>query len=1168
MKICSKVLFVALIFSTVAAGAAELVFHMDFNTIQMRRELVSKLLKEVAASRYTHVLWEIEDKVRLDTCPESAHREAFSKDEFKKILAESKSLGLKNIPLLQTFGHAEYILKLEKYRHLREIDTSTDCYCVSKSGTRELLRKLIAEYLELFGGREMEYFHLGGDECYDFCKCPVCSKRNAMELYAEHLNAIVGPIRELGLKPCIWNDMLVKPEWEKDIDSIPKDFIIYHWDYYHGNRNNPIKWRDKLQYLVDHGFKCVFAAASGCGGDDPFIPGLKFHRNNIDAGWAEVKKHNLVGLCVTSWSVRQNSKELQLPLIRYAGTRVWELGPEYDDLSDWKPDLCGLDGRGWHRYKDATVPPPGQFETVQKRIDETKKDIWGRPLQTGGETYRQGLINALTGIRKRLVAALPKVSGRWKEAGELKLKLIDAILANLRKEVYRAIPFEDTVRYFDVEQTPCSSRNSAEIVWGFYRNSENSTPLFQKAIDEAKASGKNEVIWKNDGVFFAPVKIPSDMTIVLDGCTLTAAPGLWTGFFTAEDVERVAIIGRNGATLDGNRPNGLTESTSRKNGYPYVRINSPVIMTNVKGIHISGLTVKNQNYWGLTFHYCSSAKIENIVFDAAHDRANQDGIDLRNGCHDFVISDISGQTGDDMIALSAIDSHSCPYFRADLSQDIYNVEIKNVVGAAQNHPLVAMRNSNGAKLYNISAKGIRHTPFANHAFGAEVPRYALVRIGNNMYFKTRPSAMGETCNITLEDLDTGYALRGVVIAATVKDLTVKNIKGWGVCRTLLTTDGPKWAGPAGVKAENVTIENAVLKSDMPGAKVIDFTKQREGDYVKNLIEKNVSFEPSDAPAPEQKADWAPKTVTIPSTRDGSFQSFHMWFPENAEGKVPLLVALHSWSTDFNAKNPLARLLSECKKRSWAFVAPNYRGPNSTPEACGSQFAVQDVLDAAAWMKVNYPVDSGRVFVVGASGGGHMALLLSGLIGKRMFAAAAAFCPITDLSRWHANSMLRGGHYARMMEKACGGSPKEKPLEYAMRSPLSHLKADPYFPVMIATGIHDGHKGSVPVGHSIRVYNALAAEMDRISETDIAFIEETRSVPERLKFSGSDPFYSEKRRIHLRRTSGSVQLTIFEGGHEGNFPAALDFFSRQRSWMPADWSLPAIEQGADISSVSK
>lgn len=1150
------------------AGAADLIFHMDLNTIQMRRSLVSTLLKEVAASGYTHVLWEVEDKVRWDACPEAAHREAFSKAEFRTILAEAKALGLRNIPLLQTFGHAEYILRLEKYRPLRELDGSTDCYCVSKPGTRELLRKLVAEYLEMFGGKEMGYFHLGGDECYDFCKCPVCAKRNAMELYAEHLNALAGPIRALGIRPCVWNDMLVKPQWEKDIDAIPKDFVIFHWDYYHGNRNNPIKWRDKLQYLIDHGFTCAFAAASACGGDDPFLPGLEFHRNNIDAGWAEVKKHNLVALCVTSWSVRQNAKELQLPLIRYAGTHVWTLGPEYDDLSRWKPDLCGLDGRGWHRYKDATVPPSGELARIQKNIDEAKKDIFGQPIKAGGPTYRQGLIDVAVQIRKGVVGALPKVSGRWKTAGELKLRMIDAMLANLRGETYAAIPFEDTVRYFDAEQTPYSARNSAEIVWGLYRASENATPRFQKAVDEAKAAGRKEVVWTEDATFFAPVRLPSGLHVVLDGCTLTTAPGLWTGFFVADDAEDVAIIGRNGATLDGNRPNGLTEATSLKNGHPYVRTNCPVLMTNVKGVRIAGLTVRNHNYWGLTFHYCSDAVIEDIVFDARHDRSNQDGIDLRNGCHDFTIRNISGQTGDDTVALSAIDWEKCPYFRKDLPQDIYNVDISNVVAAAQNHTIMALRNSNGVKLHDVTARHIHHTPFAKPCSGAEVPRYALVRIGNNMYFAKRAAEPGDTYNITLEDLDTGYALRGVILAAAVNDLTIRGLRGWGVCRTLVTTDGPKWAGPAGVKAENVTVENAVLESDMPGATVFDFTKQREGDYVKNLVERSCELKASAAPKPEKTAEWAPTLVTIPSTRDGSWQSFYMWTPEGVTNKVPLLVALHTWSFDLNAKSPGEKLLAECKKRGWAFVYPNFRGPNSTPQACGSEFAVQDILDAAAWMKVYYPIDGSRVYVTGGSGGGHMTLLLSGLVGSRMFAAAAAFCPISDLARWHADSALRRGGYDKMMEAACGGTPKEKPTEYAARSPLTYLKPDPFLPVMIATGIHDGHRGSVPVGHAIRAYNALAAECDRISERDIAFIEENERVPEALAFKGSDPFYPKNRRIHLRRTSGNVQLTLFEGGHEDNFLAGLDFLSRQRSWTPAVWTLPVSVQKTGISSVAR
>ena len=84
-----------------------LVLHLDFNTIQMKKEAVVDCLREAAGMGYNAVLWEIENKVRWETCPECVDPEAFSKEEFKQMLAEADRLGLEPIPLMQTFGHAE-----------------------------------------------------------------------------------------------------------------------------------------------------------------------------------------------------------------------------------------------------------------------------------------------------------------------------------------------------------------------------------------------------------------------------------------------------------------------------------------------------------------------------------------------------------------------------------------------------------------------------------------------------------------------------------------------------------------------------------------------------------------------------------------------------------------------------------------------------------------------------------------------------------------------------------------------------------------------------------------------------------------------------------------------------------------------------------------------------
>ena len=191
----------------------------------------------------------------------------------------------------------------------------------------------------------------------------------------------------------------------------------------------------------------------------------------------------------------------------------------------------------------------------------------------------------------------------------------------------------------------------------------------------------------------------------------------------------------------------------------------------------------------------------------------------------------------------------------------------------------------------------------------------------------------------------------------------------------------------------------------------------------------------------------------------------------------------------------------------------------------------------------------------------MTLLMAGR-HPEIFAGAAAFCPISDLARWWKERLSpkdRWHRYAENVATACGGQPGEKGDEFALRSPVSHLKAARAagVPIYIATGIHDGHVGSVPCGHSIRAFNELADPSDRIRESDIEEIERTEHVP--VSLSGQkmfDPFYSDRMRIHFRRTSANVRLTLFEGGHGGNFQAGLDFLSRQCKGQPANWTLPS------------
>ena len=328
------------------------------------------------------------------------------------------------------------------------------------------------------------------------------------------------------------------------------------------------------------------------------------------------------------------------------------------------------------------------------------------------------------------------------------------------------------------------------------------------------------------------------------------------------------------------------------------------------------------------------------------------------------------------------------------------------------------------------------------------------------------------------------------------------------------------------------------------------------------------IEPPAARNLKGRPGWDSRFRTLKSSCDGTLQPFY-WYDPGKEGPVPLVVALHSWGASCYWDRPAESVCGYCRKHGWAMLYPNFRGPNVRPEACGSDLAVQDILDAIAWAKKERKIDADRVYIIGGSGGGYMTLLMAGRF-PGVFAGAAAFCPITDLTRWHADSTLRKNHYARNIAAACGGLPDERPLEYRKRSALTHLgnARTNGVPVYIVTGIHDGHTGSVPVGHAIRAYNALADGPDRISEADIATIEEKESVPEALRFNGSDPFYGPKSRIHLRATSANVRLTLFEAGHNGNYPAGLDFLSRQVKGRPADMTLPETPVAVKVEGITK
>ncbi|WP_224996240.1 GDSL-type esterase/lipase family protein [Cesiribacter sp. SM1] len=289
-------------------------------------------------------------------------------------------------------------------------------------------------------------------------------------------------------------------------------------------------------------------------------------------------------------------------------------------------------------------------------------------------------------------------------------------------------------------------------------------------------------------------------------------------------------------------------------------------------------------------------------------------------------------------------------------------------------------------------------------------------------------------------------------------------------------------------------------------------------------------------------------VEIPSTADGHLQKAFMYRSGSTRPK-PLIVSLHTWSGDYTQKDPIAK---EVLARDWNYIHPHFRGPNNTPQAMGSPLVLADIEDAIRYALANTNADPEEVHIIGVSGGGY-ATLLAYMNGKYPVKSFSAWAPISDIEAWYWESVGRRQKYAKDILQALSSDSLLPQAEARKRSPLKqkYPAADRKdAKLYIYEGVHDGYEGSVPITHSINMYNRLVGELKwglsdledimpkAASDPDLVSEKEVIE----LLTKRYNPDYDPKRtlfgrNIYLYREWGNIQLTIFEGGHE-QIPQAL------------------------------
>ena len=199
-------------------------------------------------------------------------------------------------------------------------------------------------------------------------------------------------------------------------------------------------------------------------------------------------------------------------------------------------------------------------------------------------------------------------------------------------------------------------------------------------------------------------------------------------------------------------------------------------------------------------------------------------------------------------------------------------------------------------------------------------------------------------------------------------------------------------------------------------------------------------------------------ILVKSTLDGTMQPSLFYKSPNANR--PLLVGLHTWSYD--RFNQIENMLPFAEKYDFNLLLPEFRGPNlkTNPictQACGSEFALGDVKDAID--AVIDEVDKDNIFLLGLSGGGHMALMMAGFI-PHYFKAIGSYVPITDLKKWS----VQNPDYAENLMACCVSEE-----EMAKRSPMTYIDTIAKANIKVFHGKYDP---VVPVCQSLELFDEM------------------------------------------------------------------------------------------------
>jgi len=272
-------------------------FHLDLRVQVMKMPALKKFAKQLKDGGMNTLIMEWEATYPYKNHPLIPNQYAYTRAEVIDFVNYCEKLGIDVIPLQQSFGHVEYILRHYRYKELREDQKDfSQINPLKEDLARALFKDLFSD---LINTHKSDYIHIGGDETYLLGHSKESQKKVAElgkgRLYGDYIKLLCELVVELGKKPVVWADIAMK--YPDALKGLPKETVFVDWNY-----GWDINMFGKHSNLLESGFEIWGAPSLRSHPDNFYITQWEKHFRNIREFIPLARGFGYKGMVITSWS--------------------------------------------------------------------------------------------------------------------------------------------------------------------------------------------------------------------------------------------------------------------------------------------------------------------------------------------------------------------------------------------------------------------------------------------------------------------------------------------------------------------------------------------------------------------------------------------------------------------------------------------------------------------------------------------------------------------------------------------------------------------------------------------------------------------------------------------------------------------------------------------------